>query len=181
MVMNTLQAMRKSDFPCGFTEAAEAYLFLEQKVRRLTAGMCFPFCSRCSGACCREDICRESIESFWLSSIWQMRNHHIARYHPQRGWLAPKGCMISAGRPPVCYDFLCDRMLESLPAGPHLTCLKELSRLPGRAGERALGNRHLVTLSAEQVLRRLNLERLRGRIEKAMDRCGEWEDKLKSP
>ena len=175
------QKMKKNDLPAGFAEAADAYLLLEQEVRRLTAGMCFPFCSRCSGACCKEDICRESIESFWLSSIWPMRNHHIARYHPQRGWLASKGCMISAGRPPVCYDFLCDRMLESLPAGPQLACLKEVSRLPGRAGERALGNRHLVALSPEQVLTRLNLQRLRARIEGALNCCGQWEEKLKSP
>jgi hypothetical protein len=162
------EATIKNGSPAGCISAALDYQFLEQKVRRLISWVCFPFCSECSECCCRKNICHESLNSFWLKLMWQMCNHNFSQYHDSRGWLSSNGCLLSVGRPPVCYEYLCDNILEKISKKPCLNCLKELSRLLTLAGQKALGNSHLVTLSSKQILTQLNFKRLRGRISKAL-------------
>ena len=100
--------------------------------------------------------------------MWQSYNHNFSQYHDSKGWLSSNGCLLSVGRPPVCYAYLCDNILEKISEKPYLNCLKELSRLVTWAGQKALGNRHLVTLSSKQVLTQLNFKRLKGRISKSL-------------
>jgi hypothetical protein len=157
-----------NDLPEGFISAALDYQFLEQKIRRLISWVCFPFCSECGGFCCKKDICHESLNSFWLKFMWKIYNHNSSRYHDSRGWLSSNGCLLPVGRPLVCYEYICDSILEKISEKSHLKCLKELSRLLTLAGQKALGNSHLVTLSSKQILTQLNFEKLRGRISKAL-------------
>ena len=157
-----------NDLPEVCISTALDYKILEQKIRRLISWICAPFCGECGGFCCRKDICHESHDSFWLRLIWKMCHHHSPQYHHSRGWLSSSGCLLSVGRPLVCYEYLCDSMLEKIPEKPYLKCLKELSRLLTFVGQNALGNNHLVTLSSKQILTQLDFKRLRERISKAL-------------
>jgi hypothetical protein len=51
------------------------------------------------------------------------------------------------GRPPVCYEFFCEAIFTAEVNPAVVYALKVLGRLPGFVGIRALGGRHLVTLS----------------------------------
>ena len=179
--MNVPIDIIKHGFPKECISAASEYQFLEQKVRRLIAWACSPFCSECSDCCCRKDICSESVNSFWLKLMWKMSNHDISQYDDSRGWLSAHGCLLTVGRPPVCYEYLCDKILEEISKKPHLNCLKELSRLLTLAGQKAFGNSHLVTLSSNQILTQLNFIRLRGRIARSLNVCYQHETELRFP
>ena len=115
-----------------------------------------------------EKISVMNLNSFWLRFIWEMYNHNSSQYHDSRGWLSSNGCILPVGRPLVCYEYLCESILEKISEKSYLKCLKELSRLLTLVGQNALGNCHLVTLSSKQILTQLNFKRLRGRISKAL-------------
>jgi hypothetical protein len=142
------------------------YQDLEQKVRRLILKACKPFCSACSDCCCKKDFCSESLDSYWLRMTWSLQGYTASQYDDSKGWLLSNGCRLDTGRPPVCYEYLCDRILVEIQEDCTLDNLKAISALPAFAGKNALGNKHLVTLSSEQILTRMNFVKLRRQIAK---------------
>ena len=153
------------------------YLQLENAVRALVVGQCVAVCTVCRKPCCREEICRETQDSPWLAMAGDaaMKIAHgknqkclsCARphYKEKTGWLTRKGCALSAGRPPVCYEFFCAALLAPLDATQRAALVKAGS-LVARAGARALGARHLVELDEDQ-LRRVDPGRMRKKIQQA--------------
>ena len=91
-------------------ETIDRYIDLEIEIQKLIHPVVNPFCSQCRGACCKEEICKESIESSFLSLLTQKQAVH---YDTQSGWLGPSGCRLAFGRPLVCYEFFCDEVLKS--------------------------------------------------------------------
>ena len=147
--------------------SVKEYLHLEQKIEQIQSQFCNPFCMDCRGSCCKEDICQESISSDWLRLVWHYMGQKQEEYDPDSGWLTRRGCALKAGRPPVCYEFICNRVFENLPQNMPLMYLRNNASLLSSAGKNALGSRHLVTLSLSDILHRLNHERLQRRIHKA--------------
>ncbi len=145
------------------------YQDLEQKVRRLILKACKPFCGACSDCCCKKDFCSESLHSYWLRMIWNLQGYKASQYDDSKGWLLSDGCRLITGRPPVCYEYLCDKILSEMREGTTVDNLKAVSALPSFAGKNALGNRHLVTLSSEQILTRMNFIKLRRQIVKSLN------------
>ena len=88
----------------------DRYIDLEIEVQKLIQRVTDSFCSPCRGACCKEEICKESIESSFLSMLTQKQP---VQYDSQSGWLGPSGCRLEFGRPLVCYEFFCDEVLKS--------------------------------------------------------------------
>lgn len=130
---------------------------------------CVSFCSECLDRCCREEICSESVGSYWLRIIWSLCGHEISEYDEDSGWLSSQGCKLAAGRPPICYEFVCNKISHEVSKGPYLRCLQTVSKLPSFAGKNAIGNRHLVTLSSSEIISRLDFVRLRKRIAKCLN------------
>ena len=154
------------------------YQDLEQKVRRMILKACKPFCSACSDCCCKKDFCSESLHSFWLRMTWQLQGYTSAQYDDSKGWLLSEGCRLISGRPPVCYEYLCNKMLGEMSEGVQLDNLKAISALPAVAGKNALGNKHLVTLSAEQISERMNFIKLRRQIAKSLNLFKQYEREM---
>ena len=155
------------------------YQDLEQKVRRLTLKACKPFCSVCSNCCCKKDFCFESLESFWLRMTWNLQGYTVSQYDDTKGWLLSDGCLLITGRPPVCYEYLCNRILSEMREGATLDNIKAVSALPSFAGKNALGNKHLVTLSSEQILTRMNFIKLRRQIAKSLNLFQRYETEMR--
>ena len=174
---STEPTLEKS-LPAGCMSAVLDYQFLEKKVRRLISWLCYPFCSTCRGSCCSEIMCRESLESFWLRRVWRSCGHTYSQYDASRGWLLSDGCRLTAGRPPVCYEYLCDRILGELSDTPQLGHLRELCGLISSVGRKALGGGHLVTLSSDQVLTRFDPARMRKKVSQALSLYHEHERDL---
>lgn len=144
----------------------EEYGRFEQAVRQATEKWCRPFCLHCRRICCRVDFCEETRQSPFLSRVAALFSPG-ATFDPVRGWLSARGCQLLAGRPPVCYEFLCrDISMAAAMDSDRLHALMTLSMLPTHVGRRAVGGRHLVA-----VMRAVDLERIRP--ERFMARLGE--------
>lgn len=155
-----------------------AYRNLEQQTGRIILSICRPFCSRCNVVCCKEEFCSESIDSFWLRLIWQICDHEISQYDKRRGWLKSNGCRLKAGRPPLCYEYICNHIFEKVPEVLVLQPLNSISNLLSLAGKNALGSRHLVTLSSRQILTRLDFNRLKARISHSLKLFSRYKEDL---
>lgn len=158
-----------------------AYRNLEQQTSRIISSICRPFCSRCNVVCCKEEFCSESIDSFWLRLIWQTCDHEISQYDAHRGWLRPNGCGLMAGRPPLCHEYFCNDIFDKISQASSSHDFIEISKLLALAGKNALGNSHLVTLSSEQVLTRLNFTKLKTRITRSFEQLRRYEKDLSGP
>jgi hypothetical protein len=112
----------------GLIRILEEYAAFETEVRRQLANICAPHCAVCKRVCCRPEYCRETIDSPFLALL----NPEISpnsQYSADRGWLTLRGCALSAGRPPVCYQFICKKIFDSLPDDTSRYLLEVLSEL----------------------------------------------------
>jgi hypothetical protein len=152
----------------------DEYSNLEITVRGLISGICRPFCGKCEKPCCREDICRETLDSLWLRMVLDSKHHDISSYDESDGWLTVDGCALETGRAPLCYEFFCSRIMSSF-AGEHQRYgVNVLGNLISFVGRDALNKRHLVTLADPEELLRMNHGKIYERIIKAheaLDDC----------
>ena len=144
-----------------------AYAELEGEVQQVIGNLFGSVCSLCTSTCCTPDICEESLDSAFLRKIREFLQPQ-AFFCERYGWLAENGCTLKCGRPPVCYGFFCNEIIDSLPESARAD-LRELGRIVSDVGSRALGSRHLVELS-EEDLERINCERLLAKIEGGRER-----------
>jgi hypothetical protein len=164
-----------NNIPDNCIKAAYEYSSLEIKVKQLLIKISYPFCTECKACCCREDICSESFNSDWLRIIRSLYDERNSQYDDKKGWLSSYGCKLTAGRPPVCYEYFCDKIIEATPNEKYFRSLKSISKLPSFIGEKALGNSHLVTLSHNEIESRIKISRLRNRIQRGLDKFQEYE------
>lgn len=83
---------------------------LEKEIQKLIYQTSSHYCEKCSSRCCKEEICKESIESPFLLILIEKQR---IRYDIQNGWISPSGCRLVYGRPLVCYEFFCEDILKS--------------------------------------------------------------------
>jgi hypothetical protein len=150
--------------------AVDLYVVLETFTREANRVVCNHYCGRCISFCCKEEICRETMESTWLMLVLRRSGHRISDYSRSTGWVGFSGCRLKAGRPPVCYEFLCNGVIKQLESADKLF-LKQISQTLSIAGSRALGTKHVVDLSCNDLLTRANHERLYNRITKCLQTC----------
>jgi hypothetical protein len=142
------------------------YQIFESCVKRQIADVCSPHCAVCEDVCCRPEYCRENIDSPFL----QLLCADISRpseYNTAQGWLTSRGCALTAGRPPVCYQFNCNTILNALPDDTARYVMRVLSNLVTHIGRRALGTRHLVEIMDPAELKRIKINRFRKRLAEA--------------
>ena len=132
------------------------YAAFEDDVRCLGKALWSRFCSTCNRVCCRPDFCRETLDSAFLRRVRKISRPAIS-YSQVSGWLTPTGCALRCGRPPVCYQYLCDPILQSQPSGLHRYVIEVLAQLIGHVGKNALGSCHLVEIMDSRRLERINL------------------------
>ena len=137
----------------------DRYVLLEKQIQQLMDPLSRPYCRRCTAVCCREEMCRESIESAFLSVLVQMQK---IRYNRQNGWLGNAGCRLAYGRPLVCYEFFCEDILhsESFQNAPVRHIVREFVSL----GNRVYGNAHLICISDLDILSVRKMDKLLNKI-----------------
>jgi hypothetical protein len=178
--MDVQRIRDRGDLPTQCIVAAREYLCLEVKVKTTLSRSFGTSCRKCLGLCCRSGICCESLNSAWLSIIWSLCGYQKSEYNAEAGWMTSDGCKLDAGRPPVCYAFVCDELYEGVSRGSHFSCLNTVSNLLTLSGTNALGTRHLITLTTEEICFRLNHARLRKRIAKSLETYEQCERLLSS-
>ena len=149
----------------------EKYAAFEAEVCSYSKKIYQDHCAACKGVCCKPEYCEESLTSPFLSRI---RQNFVpgAVYASKRGWLTEKGCALPVGRPPVCYQFLCDTILTMRPDAEFRYAIMVLSNLVGHIGKRALGGRHIVELENVSELGRINLTAFENQLGEAEDAFG---------
>ena len=144
-------------------QTAREYRQLEMEGSCCISRFCHPFCNGC-GDCCKADICVEAIESAWLRIVRKQGGDGTSRFNRSTGWLTSKGCSLQAGRPPLCYEFFCNEVIDHFRKESLLDPILAISKLPSVAGQNALGKRHLVTLDDDEILNKFDYNRLRKKI-----------------
>jgi hypothetical protein len=144
----------------------DEYAAFETVVGQEISNFCAPHCSVCELVCCRPEFCRETIDSPFLNLL-NARVRRNAAYSAQRGWQTSSGCALPAGRPPVCYQFNCDKILDTLPDDLTRYLARVLSNLVPHIGKRALGDRHLVEVMDPARLEKVKYSRFSKRLEEA--------------
>ena len=145
----------------------DRYGRFERQVREQMERRCRPQCSQCRRVCCRIHFCTESRESVFLDRVVR-RFSPDASWDPLHGWLSSGGCSLVAGRPPVCYEFICRDISDALSSGPDRGhALRTLGMLLTHVGKSAVGGRHLVTATGEAQLNRIRPDRFMARLEQA--------------
>ena len=142
------------------------YAAFETAVRQQIADFCAPHCSVCESVCCRPEYCRENLDSPFLTLLG-LKTPPKSEYNAARGWLTSTGCALSAGRPPVCYQFNCKTIIAALPDDQKRYLMRVLSNLVPHIGKRALGHRHLVEIMDAAKLKRVKITRFRKRLAEA--------------
>ncbi|MCD6304610.1 MAG: hypothetical protein J7M21_06575 [Planctomycetes bacterium] len=167
------------------------YAELERRIGRYVQGRLGHVCAACPKPCCRPDICRQVVESWWLRRVsehvhgkwwpddWQDRPECIA--------MTDHGCLLEAGRPAICRSFVCDAYTTAygslweaafysfladlmwnvgqLSGRVHVEEIEEddFPRLAGRLAERIAAGRRLLAL-AERLIDEDVPELLRHRV-----------------
>ena len=142
------------------------YVAFEIRVGERITELCSPHCRHCKSICCKSDFCREALESPFLSLIRE-RFPASAPYSEKQGWLTPKGCVLRVGRPPVCYEFFCNRIISAQPSAQDRKNLEQLGFLISRMGKNALGSRHLVEIMTSEKLHKVRFSRFEKRLRDA--------------
>lgn len=142
----------------------EEYAALERGVQDLVSAQCCGVCGLCTVACCcRADICEEALESPFLQLLHQKTGLESDAY----GFLTENGCSLPVGRPPICYDFFCEELLDAQPDDLHRRLLRILGALPTHAGHNAYGDTHLVEIMQAEELEHLAFQRLEKQMQES--------------
>jgi len=148
-------------------DTLEAYIELETEVGRLMSHLFSDICGLCTACCCRADICEEALQSAFLSRMLEKQGLGKEQLDDRFGWLDTGGCSLEYGRPPICYAYYCDQLLERLANDEvrHATTL--LGHLMDHVGQDALGDWHLVEIQNDADLERVDFGSVQQRIEEA--------------
>jgi len=138
-------------FRTKYADFFSDYARLEMLIQKEIDAACSSFCRGCLERCCKEPICRESAESAFLAMLVQEQDVDYAD-----GWLGQAGCRLKYGRPLVCYEFFCNRILDQdsltdlrmrvkafvaigakIRGSQHLICVDDLGRISDRKMQKA--------------------------------------------
>ena len=144
----------------------DSYAAFEDEVGIYITRICEKHYADCEGACCRAEICKESLTSPFLRRL-RKRFASDAEYSDRRGWLVETGCALSVGRPPVCYQFFCDAIFDDRPTAEFRYAIMVLSNLVNHVGKKALGRKHIVELQESSELKRINFVRFERQLNEA--------------
>jgi len=142
------------------------YGAFESEVRVFSSKLWLQWCSNCREVCCKALYCRETFESPFLFSLLNKYSHQLYN-NTQKAWLSEAGCKLSVGRPPVCYEFLCNTILGAQQTGMHRYAMIVLSKLISHIGKRALGSRHLIEVMDPADLKKIKYSRFKKRLSEA--------------
>ena len=136
----------------------ELHIEVEAILQSLAALLDDVPCARCTSVCCREVMCRESVDSDFLRFVLGPR---VDDYGVNDGWHVPgSGCRLGYGRPLVCYEYFC----ESFDA-PDAAQLRQLPRAFKTLYARVFAGQHLLVVEDISRITANKLNRIHGRLE----------------
>ncbi len=147
------------------SEFIEAYRELEGEIGKRIYAVSHQFCQKCSQRCCKEVMCRESLESSFLRSLGSAQQE---TYDEQHGWLGNDGCRLKYGRPLVCHEFFCDEILNS--SSDEMSAVRQLVAEFVAIGKRAHRGAHLICIESLEKIPATKIEKMICSITQLMNR-----------
>jgi hypothetical protein len=140
------------------------YINLEKEIQKRTNQISKRYCIQCNTTCCSEEICRESVDSAFLSLLVERQG---VKYDEHFGWLSPNGCKLNYGRPYVCYQYFCDKFEkdEIYKASNIRLLVKEFLSIGNRVYEGA----HLISIEDLQRIPDAKINKMNFRIIKLLE------------
>ena len=135
----------------------ERYSRIEAEITSLWPTAFRSACADCRDICCRPHMADEVLQSFWLSELANKahgKNWHLAGNNHKCAALSEAGCLLKAGKPPFCFAFYCDALLDTVPPLALVSylflslILSDLCRLDKK--------KNLQTMTAEEVYQSLD-------------------------
>jgi len=115
-------------------------------------------CASCTSVCCKEVMCRESLDSDFLRFLL---GPVVEGYSVEAGWYVPgSGCRLSYGRPLVCYEFFCDKFELQDWTQP-----RQLSRALKKVYANAFAGQHMLVVEDISRITANKLNIIYGRLE----------------
>lgn len=115
-------------------------------------------CAGCTSVCCKEAMCRESVDSDFLRFLL---GPVVEGYSVEAGWYVPgSGCRLSYGRPLVCYEFFCDKFESQDWTQP-----RQLSRALKKVYANAFAGQHMLVVEDIGRITANKLNIIYGRLE----------------
>ena len=155
--------MNENDYSRELSILIKNYIILEKQINIYISSITNHYCSICCNTCCRGDICRESIDSVFLELLIQKQN---LKYDTKNGWLSSKGCRLNYGRPLVCYEFFCEKIIRN--NNFKKSGIDKLVKMFGSVGQRAYGSQHLICIPSIENLSKRKIDKINGNIVKMM-------------
>ncbi len=126
-------------------------------------------CASCTHVCCKEVLCRESVDSDFLRFVLGPR---VDDYSVNDGWYVPgSGCRLGYGRPLICYEYFCERfdtqdvkvtrqlsralktVYANVFAGQHMLVVDDINRISANKQHIILGRLEALKALANMALR----------------------------
>ncbi|WP_296642202.1 hypothetical protein [Thiobacillus sp. 65-1402] len=115
-------------------------------------------CASCTSVCCKEAMCRESLDSDFLRFLL---GPLVEGYSVDVGWhVAGSGCRLSYGRPLVCYEYFCERFEAQQRAEA-----RQLSRAFKTLYADAFAGQHMLVVEDIGRITASKLDRIHARLE----------------
>lgn len=150
----------------GFSEQLhrirEVHIDVESILQSLAALQNENPCASCPHVCCKEALCRESIDSDFLRFVLGSRADD---YNLKDGWFVPgSGCRLGYGRPLVCYEYFCERFDTQ-----EVSSLRQLSRALKTVYANVFAGQHILVVDDISRISANKLRIILGRLEELRD------------
>lgn len=142
----------------------DLHIEVESILQSLSALQNENVCASCTHVCCKEVICRESMDSDFLRFVLGSRAED---YVAHQGWYQPgSGCQLSYGRPLICYEFFCDRYDTPAVNTPSMQSLRQLSSALKRVYAGVYAGQHMLVVDDITRITAHKLNVIHDRLEK---------------
>ena len=162
--MTKTQAGLRTPAPAGrvFSEQLhrirDVHIEVESILQSLAALQDDQPCAGCTRVCCKEVMCRESLDSDFLRFLL---GPLVEGYSVDAGWYVPgSGCRLSYGRPLVCYEYFCEKFETQ-----NWSQLKQLSRAFKTLYANAFAGQHILVVEDISRITANKLNIIYGRLE----------------
>lgn len=119
-------------------------------------------CASCTHVCCKEVLCRESVDSDFLRFVLGPR---VGDYSENDGWHVPgSGCRLGYGRPLICYEYFCERFDTQ-----DVKVTRQLSRALKTVYANVFAGQHMLVVDDINRISANKLRIVHGRLEALRD------------
>lgn len=143
-----------------FSNVIKNYIKLENLIQGLINYISGEQCKNCLSICCKEEICRETISSYFLSLV--VKKSQCIEYDYMNGWVSNEGCRLKNGRPLVCYEFFCNKLL--IHTNHQMESIKSIIKEFILLGNKSHGNKHLICIDDLSRISRTKLLKINEKI-----------------